>query len=57
MKCAVDEARLQRTASRRYNARFSRFRRSLAMEAERQNAIAEKLADLAARGRELRRYL
>jgi peptide chain release factor 2 len=28
-----------------------------AMEAERQNAIAEKLADLAARGRELRRYL
>ncbi|WP_205626624.1 peptide chain release factor 2 [Thauera humireducens] len=27
------------------------------MEAERQNAIAEKLADLAARGRELRRYL
>jgi peptide chain release factor 2 len=41
----------------RYNARFSRFRRSLAMEAERQNAIAEKLADLAARGRELRRYL
>jgi peptide chain release factor 2 len=28
-----------------------------AMEAERQNALAEKLADLAARGRELRRYL
>ncbi|WP_157108160.1 peptide chain release factor 2 [Azoarcus olearius] len=27
------------------------------MEAERKNAIAEKLADLAARGRELRRYL
>ncbi|MDR0634210.1 MAG: peptide chain release factor 2 [Azoarcus sp.] len=27
------------------------------MEAERQNAIAERLADLAARGRELRRYL
>jgi peptide chain release factor 2 len=31
--------------------------RSHSMEAERLNAIAEKLADLAARGRELRRYL
>jgi peptide chain release factor 2 len=31
--------------------------RSPIMEAERKNALAEKLADLAERGRELRRYL
>jgi len=36
---------------------FPHFARSSTMEAERLNAIAEKLADLAERGRELRRYL
>jgi len=44
-------------AARRYNARFSEIPRSPSMEAERKNAIALKLADLAERGRELRRYL
>lgn len=44
-------------SSCRYNAWFSALSPEPYMEAERKNAIAEKLADLAARGRELRRYL
>jgi hypothetical protein len=43
----------------RYTTRlFQYFRdQSAIMEAERQNAIAERINDFAARARELRRYL
>lgn len=42
----------------RYNPAFGfRLKRKIIMEAERINAIGNKIADLAARGTELRRYL
>jgi hypothetical protein len=48
--------RLPRAAGCRYNPPFSLFLRALTMEAERLNAISNKLADLKARSSN-RRYL